>query len=71
MTARPTKTTGTIAARCLGCPWAQDGNTAQGLAARHHDQTGHQVEVFIDRTIVYGDTTPIPGQTTLEEPTAA
>lgn len=39
---------------CQDCPWEVMGRTGQGLAARHHDATGHIVRVEVLSAIYYG-----------------
>jgi len=29
---------------CVDCSWSADGRNAIGIAAQHHDRTGHSVE---------------------------
>jgi hypothetical protein len=41
------------AAYCEVCGWECTAKNAQGLAAQHHDRTGHKVTVEVCRTIVY------------------
>jgi hypothetical protein len=37
------------------CSWGPHyTRNAQGLAAQHHDKTGHTVRVEIERTVYYG-----------------
>lgn len=40
-------------ARCHGCDWTQNGKTALGLAAQHHDRTGHSVYVDVEGHVSY------------------
>ena len=39
---------------CHGDQWHWYGKNAQGIAARHHDATGHEVWVEVHMTIMYG-----------------
>lgn len=58
-------TSGLIAVRaeCQGCPWSSEARNAVGNAAKHHDATGHTVNVDVTRAITYGDpSAPPPGQ---------
>ncbi len=45
-------------AECQGCDWWADGANGQGIAAQHHDRTGHVVRVEVTRTIYYGEDRP-------------
>jgi len=56
-------------AECAVCAWRADQANAQGIAARHHDMTGHEVDVLLTRRVVYGDreeTRRASGQTRLD-----
>ncbi len=68
---RQTNTVTTIEAQCGTCTWASELPNAVGVAAIHHDKTGHVVNVHVARTITYGDpSTPeaqIPGQLTIDD----
>ena len=44
-----------VDARCGGCQWSSQAGNALGNAARHHDATGHHVEVSVTRIVHYGD----------------
>lgn len=44
-----------IEAHCDACDFAQYARNAQGLAAQHHDKTGHTVRVEKVTHITYGD----------------
>ncbi len=48
---------------CFDC-WGSDGHwfgpNAQGVAARHHDKTGHITWVDVTMSIKYGDTVKEP-----------
>jgi len=37
-----------------GCGWTAYRRNALGIAARHHDTTGHTVRVEIERVVYYG-----------------
>lgn len=55
--ARPTSLKRDVTAGCFICSgmdlkWT--GGNAQGVAARHHDATGHQTWVNISMSVVYG-----------------
>ena len=55
--ARGTATTlSEVLAECQGCAWTSTTRNSLGLAARHHDATGHVVRTDVTRTVVYGDT---------------
>lgn len=43
---------------CQDCAWDTHGTNGQGLAARHHDATGHVVRVDVERAIYYGEDRP-------------
>ena len=47
-------TTSTKVARCVNCGRVWTGPSAHGVAARHHDATGHVVRVKVDMVVVYG-----------------
>lgn len=52
---------------CHGCDWTASTANAMGLAARHHDATGHAVRIETNRVVIYGDPrAPAPGQEALE-----
>ena len=38
---------------CTGCDWTVCGKTGLGLAAQHHDRTGHSVRVEVEGCISY------------------
>lgn len=65
-------TSRTIRAGCFSC-WGSmahwTGANAQGVAARHHDATGHQTWVDVVLSITYGRTssTPNPKQLSLPD----
>lgn len=42
-------------ARCQDCEWEQGKRNAVGLAAQHHDKTGHTVTIEVEKVIVFGD----------------
>lgn len=67
---RPTATGVTAAhAECQECNWRTDRRNAIGNAARHHDATGHYVEVEQVISVAYG-AEPGPedhGQITIDE----
>lgn len=54
MAPRPFTTHRTVRAGCLGCGAAWTGGNAQGVAAKHYDQTGHTTWVEVQMTIRYG-----------------
>jgi hypothetical protein len=39
---------------CDECDWTSTRRNAQGVAALHHDRTGHRVRVRQTRMVVYG-----------------
>lgn len=41
-------------AGCYDCDASWDGKNAQGVAARHHDKTGHYAWVEIETIVLYG-----------------
>ncbi len=41
-----------------GCGWEGYERNAQGLAAQHHDRTGHVVRVERSYAIIYGEDHP-------------
>lgn len=43
-----------LEAECQDCDWSAFRANAQGLAAQHHDRTGHSVRVEITRAVWYG-----------------
>lgn len=43
---------------CQGCQFEQFGRNALGLAAQHHDRTGHVVRVETSLAIYYGEDQP-------------
>lgn len=43
-----------IKAECQRCTWTADAKNAQALAAQHHDQKGHRVEVVTTTKLIYG-----------------
>lgn len=51
---RTHRTTLAVDARCSVCARAWTGPSAHGVAARHHDATGHLVRVKVDMVVVYG-----------------
>lgn len=54
---RAYETTRTTVAGCRNCTGSTrrwSGHNAQGVAARHHDATGHQTWVEVTLSIVYG-----------------
>jgi hypothetical protein len=58
MTTRKTRTSRDVTAGCFVCGgddamWT--GPNAQGVAARHHDATGHETWVDVYMSIRYGD----------------
>lgn len=55
MANRPTRT-GLLAvlAHCVNCEWEVESRNGLGLAAQHHDRTGHEVQVEISRVVIYG-----------------
>ncbi|MBF6618807.1 MAG: hypothetical protein ITG02_01070 [Patulibacter sp.] len=55
-----------VEAQCQGCTWTARSRNAQGIAAQHHDRTGHPVRVVTTRAVTYGDITAAPhGQESL------
>lgn len=54
MSGRDTHVQTEVAARCEGCEWFASAANAQGLAAQHHDRSGHTVLVDIERSVRYG-----------------
>ena len=52
---RPTKS-GMLDANayCCDCDWEAGTRNAQGIAAQHHDRTGHDVHVNITNVVLYG-----------------
>lgn len=40
---------------CRGCDWHYEGMNGLGLAAQHHDRTGHTVDVDTFGFVTYGD----------------
>lgn len=64
---RQTATTTAVRAACLRCHWTATEANAQGIAAQHHDRTGHPVNVELTRIITYGDPSAAPaGQELLD-----
>lgn len=58
MTYRETWTSRDVMAGCYECNGSikiWDGKNAQGVAARHHDATGHTTWVDVNLRIRYGD----------------
>lgn len=54
------------------CGWTYDGRNGLGLAAQHHDRTGHEVQVEQTICVIYGESTPeVAGQMTVDEAIAA
>lgn len=52
---RPTKSRVVRArADCQSCGWGRMGKNALGLAARHHDDTGHRVVARQEIEVTYG-----------------
>jgi hypothetical protein len=55
---RKTRVGHSVNAGCFQC-WGSDahwtGKNAQGVAARHHDATGHQTWADVYMTVKYGD----------------
>lgn len=57
-----------LEAACRQCAWRTTAPNGLGNAARHHDATGHTVDVDVDRRVVYGDpAATMPGQIGLFE----
>lgn len=44
--------------QCRGCAWRADAKNAKGLAAQHHDRTGHVVQVIEEVITIYGEDHP-------------
>jgi hypothetical protein len=67
MSSRATTTATTrLEAACRQCGWRTTASNGLGNAARHHDATGHIVDIAVDREVTYGDpATPMPGQTAM------
>ncbi len=59
-----------IDATCHGCDWGSIATNALGNAARHHDATGHYVDVVVTRRVHYGSapTAEDLGQLPLDRP---
>ena len=58
---RPTRTSRNVFAGCFQCSGSDAkwwGGNSQGVAARHHDATGHQTWVEVSMTVKYGDELP-------------
>ena len=56
---RKTTTNRDVIAGCFQCGGSTamwSGGNAQGVAARHHDATGHQTWVTVNMNITYGKT---------------
>ncbi len=53
MKRRNTKTDLGYEARCWDCGWAVRGRNGLGLAAQHHDRTGHTVQINVFGVVVY------------------
>lgn len=65
---RPTAVEKETAAECRGCAWKLTGTGALGNAARHHDASGHVVDVCVGTRITYGDPAAVPaGQAQLDD----
>lgn len=54
---RPTRTGIAHAqAECLQCPFRVASRNSLGLAAQHHDRTGHEVHAEQGLIVIYGGT---------------
>ncbi len=42
-------------ARCIDCGWETEAKNAMGTAARHHQKTGHYVQVELGFVQVFGE----------------
>ena len=40
-------------ARCRGCEWELYSKNALGVAAQHHDRTGHSVDIEVSGCVSY------------------
>ncbi len=38
---------------CLDCEWSTHGKNGLGLAAQHHDRTGHSVNISVEGLVKY------------------
>ena len=43
-----------VIAHCSDCDWNVETRNGLGLAAQHHDRTGHKVSIEITRVVIYG-----------------
>lgn len=69
MTERERTVTEAHRAECQGCAWQDAAAGALGRAALHHDRSGHQVRIVVERIVTYGNRDAMlleQGQTTLE-----
>lgn len=57
MTRESTTRLDLVVAECQSCAWRSSARNAAGTAPRHHDTTGHVVNVTTTRTTTYGDPT--------------
>lgn len=53
MKRRNTETDLGYEAKCRGCGWGVYGKNGLGLAAQHHDRTGHSIQIDIKGVVVY------------------
>lgn len=68
--ARPTKSTvSELVAKCEECGWTSIDKNGLGLAARHHDHSGHRVRTLQTIEVIYGTEPDLEamGQTTLDD----
>jgi len=40
-------------AKCRDCGWQSSGKNALGIAAQHHDRTGHSVDIDVSGCVAY------------------
>lgn len=68
--ARPTAVSRDVYAGCFVCSGSEPrwfGGNAQGVAARHHDATGHATWCDVAMSIRYGVEAPDPRQIDIED----
>lgn len=73
-TVRPTFTSRDVKAGCFVCHGgmaAWFGGNSQGVAARHHDATGHQTWSDVYMSVRYGEASVAGGQHDIEDAIAA
>jgi hypothetical protein len=51
---RQTRIKRVVSAGCSTCMKSWSGGNAQGVAAKHHDQTGHVTWARVDMLVTYG-----------------